>query len=419
LLKLKEVFSFLKKEGMMSEWREYKLKQLTIKIGSGATPRGGSNSYKEAGISLIRSQNVLDFGFSESGLAFIDEEQANQLKNVEVLSNDILLNITGDSVARCCIVPDKYLPARVNQHVSIIRLISEKANQQFIFYYLQYLKPELLISAEIGATRNAITKGMIEEIEISLPPLPEQRAIASILSSLDDKIDLLHRQNATLEKMAETLFRQWFVEEAGEEWEEILLGDLIEIKGGFAYKGEFIGSGDSLLLGMGCVSYSDRFLTTGARAYSGECPEKYLVKPGDLVIATRQQSDNLPILGFPAIVPEDLAGKKVIVGANLYRVNNNSTLSNYLIYLLLKTRDYKNHIISSAKGSTVRMITKDAIESYGVIMPPKEVIDTLEQVITPINNKSISIITQIRTLTAMRDSLLPKLMSGEVKVEFV
>lgn len=156
----------------MSEWREYKLKQLTIKIGSGATPRGGSNSYKEAGISLIRSQNVLDFGFSESGLAFIDEEQANQLKNVEVLSNDILLNITGDSVARCCIVPDKYLPARVNQHVSIIRLISEKANQQFIFYYLQYLKPELLISAEIGATRNAITKGMIEEIEISLPPSP-------------------------------------------------------------------------------------------------------------------------------------------------------------------------------------------------------------------------------------------------------
>ena len=203
----------------MSEWKEYRLKDLTTKIGSGATPKGGNSSYKSEGISLIRSQNVLDFAFTNEGLAFIDDKQADDLKNVTVLEGDVLLNITGDSVARVCKVPPKVLPARVNQHVALIRTDAKIASGAFMLYYLQHIKPHLLSISEIGGTRRALTKGMIEELEIVLPPLTEQKAIASILSSLDDKIDLLHRQNATLEKMAETLFRQWFVEEAKEEWD--------------------------------------------------------------------------------------------------------------------------------------------------------------------------------------------------------
>ena len=112
----------------MSEWKEYKLKDLTTKIGSGATPTGGGNAYKLEGISLIRSQNVLDFRFSYDGLALIDNEQAYSLKNVIVTRNDVLLNITGDSVARVCKVPIEVLPARVNQHVAIIRADETKTN---------------------------------------------------------------------------------------------------------------------------------------------------------------------------------------------------------------------------------------------------------------------------------------------------
>src|SRR5574341_624181 len=202
----------------MNEWKEDKLKDLTTKIGSGATPTGGDNAYKMEGISLIRSQNVLDFQFSYDGLAFIDEEQADALRNVTVQSEDVLLNITGDSVARVCKVPDKILPARVNQHVAIVRADKEKLDSDYLLYNLQAKKEYLLSISEIGATRRALTKGMIEDLDFLIPPLPEQKAIASILSSLDDKIDLLHRQNKTLEALAETLFRQWFVEEAEEGW---------------------------------------------------------------------------------------------------------------------------------------------------------------------------------------------------------
>ena len=108
-------------------WKTHKLRDLCTKIGSGATPRGGKESYlDESPVALIRSQNVLDFSFSFDGLAFIDEEQACQLSNVELQERDVLLNITGDSVARVCQVPSAILPARVNQHVSIIRSDSSK-----------------------------------------------------------------------------------------------------------------------------------------------------------------------------------------------------------------------------------------------------------------------------------------------------
>ena len=103
-------------------------------------------------------------------------------------------------------------------------------------------------------------------------------------------------------------------------WKKTRLGNLISIKGGFSYKGEFIGKGKALLLGMGCVSFSENFLHSGARLYSGHVPNTFVAKPNDIVLATRQQSDNMPILGVPAIIPESLKNETVIVGTNLYKV---------------------------------------------------------------------------------------------------
>lgn len=108
-------------DGVPEGWERVRLKDLTTKIGSGATPKGGEGAYKDEGITLIRSLNVYDYRFDESGLAFIDDTQASKLANVVVEPNDVLLNITGASVGRCCMVQDRHLPARVNQHVMIIR----------------------------------------------------------------------------------------------------------------------------------------------------------------------------------------------------------------------------------------------------------------------------------------------------------
>lgn len=158
----------------MSEWPIVTLGNYCSKIGSGATPRGGNSVYLDEGeICLIRSQNIYNDGFKPDGLVFINEDSADKLKNVVIEEDDILLNITGDSVARVCLVEAKYLPARVNQHVAIIRPKQNKFDARFLRYFLATPKMQdmLLVLASAGATRNALTKGMIESLEVPKPPL--------------------------------------------------------------------------------------------------------------------------------------------------------------------------------------------------------------------------------------------------------
>lgn len=149
------------------------------------------------------------------------------------------------------------------------------------------------------------------------------------------------------------------------EWKEYRLGDILSIKSGFSYKGKYIGTGESLLLGMGCVSFREKFLMSGARPYSGPYDDRYKVYPGDIVLATRQQSDNLPILAMPAMVPNSLEGKDIVIGTNLYKVEiTDKSFPNDYIYWLLKTKRYVNYIAGVKTGTTVSMVTKKNVEDF-------------------------------------------------------
>ncbi len=182
-----------------SDWKEVVLKDLTTKIGSGSTPRGGRSSYKDVGISLIRSMNVHDNDFRVKGLAFIDEQQAAKLSNVTIEQNDVLLNITGASVARCCVVPKEVLPARVNQHVSILRCDKKQLLPEFLHLCLisPYYKNKLLVVSGGGATREAITKVSQENFKIRIPSVVQQQVIVNYLSDIRSKNSKLiqHYQN--------------------------------------------------------------------------------------------------------------------------------------------------------------------------------------------------------------------------------
>ena len=151
------------------------LKQLCSKIGSGATPKGGKTAYQESGVSLIRSTNVFDYAFSYDDLAHISDEQADQLSNVVVEENDVLFNITGVSVTRCCIVPADVLPARVNQHVIILRPNTAMPMSYYIMTTLCSAenKAKLLGIAQSGSTREAINKQEMESFSIPVPPTKE------------------------------------------------------------------------------------------------------------------------------------------------------------------------------------------------------------------------------------------------------
>ena len=169
-------------------WEKHRLSKLTLKIGSGATPRGGRESYVNEGIALIRSMNVYDGKFIFKDLAYLTNVQAEKLNNVIVESDDVLLNITGASVSRCCIVPQIILPARVNQHVSIIRCKKHLLSPIFLNQLLITSEFKSLlqkIGESSGATRQAITKNQIEELTIPIPPLSLQNEFADFVAQID------------------------------------------------------------------------------------------------------------------------------------------------------------------------------------------------------------------------------------------
>lgn len=159
-----------------TQYPKVTLQKICSKIGSGATPKGGKTAYIDEGISLIRSTNVFDFRFEYSDLAHINQNQADALANVTVESNDVLFNITGVSVARCCMVPDDVLPARVNQHVMIVRPIKGENMSYYIMFTLCSAdnKAKLLGIGQSGSTREAINKQELESFEI---PLPDDNAL--------------------------------------------------------------------------------------------------------------------------------------------------------------------------------------------------------------------------------------------------
>lgn len=195
-------------------WNCDRLSNQCVKIGSGSTPRGGKAAYKESGISLIRSLNVHDYNFQYRDLAFINNAQAAKLANVEVKEKDVLLNITGVSVARCCRVPANVLPARVNQHVSIVRAKSEQLSSSYLLFALcsSNYKQRLLGSSEAGSTRQAITKGDIEEFEILIPDVGSMKCFERLTDKLilnKERISaqtesLLNLQTLLLQKMTKT-----------------------------------------------------------------------------------------------------------------------------------------------------------------------------------------------------------------------
>ena len=194
-------------------WKTDYLKNVTNKIGSGATPKGGKESYQAEGITLIRSMNVHDGRFEYKDLAHITDEQAKQLENVTIEENDVFINITGASVARSCIVPKHILPARVNQHVAIIRCITSILNPVFAnnMFLNHSFKGQLLDIGETGgATRQAITKQQLETLEVILPPIELQEQFAAFVEQTDKSKVIIQQSLDTLETLKKSLMQEYF-----------------------------------------------------------------------------------------------------------------------------------------------------------------------------------------------------------------
>ena len=419
---------------MPENWKTYKLGEITSKIGSGATPRGGKEAYLNSGISLIRSQNVLDFSFSIDGLAFINEGQAKALNNVTIESRDVLLNITGDSVARVCQVPDRWIPARVNQHVAIIRANQGKLSPEFLLYSLltKGNKNTLLTLASAGATRNALTKSMIEDFEITIPPLSEQTAIASILSAIDDKIENNLQMNKTLEEMAMTLYKHWFVDFGPFREGEFVDSELGRIPKGWEVKRleEIITSlskgttprqsdVDGLNVEIPFLKVKD-VNDDGGIKYSGIEYIPKTVHENQLKRSILKTNDILfsiaGTIGRVSIVPEKLDNSNCNQALAFIRLKDkNGHLP--LVYYWLKSESTQREINSSIVQGVQANVSLAVLKDLRLVLADSKNMILFNVEMIPILSLIFECRTENQTLTALRDTLLPKLISGEVRLK--
>ncbi len=193
-------------------WPWQELGERLVFHGSGATPRGGKKSYATSGIPLVRSMNVYDFRFDKTNLAHINGDQATELDRVTIEDGDVLLNITGASVARCCTAPEQVVGGRVNQHVMLLRVDQDHTDSRWLAMALAGpYKSNLLAIAGSGATREALTRSDVSSFRISFPPIEVQKRSADILHLYNALIEHNRRRIEILEEMARLLYQEWFV----------------------------------------------------------------------------------------------------------------------------------------------------------------------------------------------------------------
>ena len=380
------------------------------KIGSGFTPRGGKSVYKSSGIALIRSQNVLDISMDKTGLAYISNEQAKIMNGVIVQKDDVLLNITGDSVARVSLVNEEFLPARVNQHVAIIRVDKNIILPSYLQYFLHTQKKYLLQIAASNSTRNALTKEIISELEIKLPSLKTQTNVALVLDLIQCKIKSNKSINDNLEKQLRTIYDYWFTQ--------------------FDFPDE---KGKPYRFSGGKMVWNEEL--------KREIPEGWCVKKLSeiLNVITGKEDANFSSLNGQykfftcsntTLLCDEFAfdGKAVLIAGNgdfnvkHYSGKFNAYQRTYVLLpkeVLLRAQIYLvakqmiNRFVNGSNGSIVKFITKGDIENITIFIPHdlqlykllNDLLDAIE-----VNQQEID------QLIKLRDWLLPMLMNGQATV---
>lgn len=371
----------------MSEWKECKIKDITSKITSGGTPKSSEAKYYDGIIPWLNTKEI-NFNRIAKTERCITEEGYNNSSAKWIPKGSVIVAMYGATAAK---VAYTQIDLTTNQACCNLIIDDNKADSQFVYYYIQSSYEELLNLA-CGAAQQNLSVGVIADFPIFLPSLDEQKRIAFILSSLDDKIDLLNRENTTLEAMAETLFRQWFIEEAKEDWEEVRLGDVAVLNAG----GDKPKNVSPIRTKEFSVPiFSNGIDNEGLYAYT-DAPkiveESVTISArGTIGYVVLRTEPFVPIVRLITIRPKEMVTSK-------------------FLYFWAKTQDIYG------TGTTQQQLTVPDFKQTKLFLPEKELIERFTIVANQYYNKIISNKKQIQTLIQTRNVLLPKLMSNKIKI---
>ena len=391
----------------MSSWKECKLGDVAEIIGGG-TPSTSNNEFWNGNIPWLTPRDLTGYSkvYISHGERFITE---SGLKNssAKLMPKGTVLLTSRAPIGYVVIAENGIC---TNQGFKSLVPNFEILNSEFLYYWLKS-NTDYLQQLGTGTTFAEISGSVVKNIDISLPPLEEQKAIAEVLSSLDDKIDLLHRQNQTLESLAQTIFRQWFIEEAKEEWEEVLITDLFEVRDGTHDSPKQKEFGKKLLTSKHILKNKLDF--ESSYFISEEDFEKInqrsVVEQGDILFSM------IGTIGLTYLEQSneiDYAIKNI----GLFKTSQNKKFM-YFVYLWLNSSFGVEFIHENRSGSTQEYISLGSLRNIIFNLPNYKIIDLFNEKMEPIFEKINTNMKQIKSLENLRDTLLPKLFSGEVRVE--
>jgi type I restriction enzyme S subunit len=424
---------------MSDSWKNYKLGEILILL----TDYHANGAYEKlkANVTLldssdyaimIRTKNFEQNSFAND-LKYIDKHAYNYLSKSKVYPGDLIMNKIANP-GTVYFMPDLRRPVSLAMNLFLLRINSSIANQFYVYNYLR-LHEDYVKSFSAGTAAKTITKDAVRNLDIILPPLPEQQAIAEILSALDEKIELNLKMNKTLEEMANTLYKHWFVDfgpfkdgkfvasELGmipEGWSIETFSNIYELRKGLSYKSAFYSEDGIPMINLKCVDRNGGFRYDGIKYYKGEYKPQHVVTHGDLLVAMTDLTQDRSVVGSPLLAPNIKSKSDVIASLDLSilkQIDEDFPNLNLYFYYLMRTKQYHEYIVGFGNGSTVVHLDKMGIVNYRALLPTKEVVEGFNNQVESIRKMIELNREENDSLTVTRNYLLPKLISGEIRVK--
>ena len=395
----------------MSEWREYQLDDVAV-INPSESLKKGELARK------VPMEYLSPFTKKVSGFSIESYDGGMKFRNGDTIIARITPSLENGKTAFIDFLDNDEIAFGSTEFI-VLREKEKLSDKHFLYYFA--ISPEFrdvaILSMTGSSGRQRVQTDVVREHTFLLPPLPEQKAIATVLSSLDDKIDLLHRQNKTLEAMAETLFRQWFVEpahrggEADESWEEVELKELVfHIKPGTNSQPKRVEKGISFLnvrnLNNGFVKHDDTTKVDINEYY--KIHKNWQPEENDVLIS------RIGTLGIVAVLTkEDLP---LVIHYNMLNLKP-KLVSYQFLFFLLKSSFFQEKYFANARQSVQEYLAIEDVEAIKIYLPLSDPsFRNKEKILNELFDKKYANHKKIQTLEKLRDTLLPKLMSGEVRV---
>ena len=436
--------------GVSSKWQECPFEEvIDFQEGPGILAK----DFRAEGVPLIRLAGLGRGASLLDGCNYLDPEFVERrYAHFKVKSGDILLS-TSASLGRTAVVDEVSEGCIVYTGIIRMRPSDKRLYAPFILYLLESPNFQEQIEAMgAGSVIRHFGPSHLRQMTVRIPPLPTQRRIADILSALDDKIELNRQTNATLEAIAQAIFKEWFVNfnfplaslastgSANEPPSELVEGkgpmqeselgpipvgwrvavfeEELDAERGLSYKGAGLEIDNAMPMhNLNSVYEGGGYKFEGIKYYSGEYKEKHIIKPGDLIITNTEQGHKFLLIGYPAIVPS-LFGEIGIYSHHIYRVRPkpHSYLTSDFLYQLLLQPEIRDQVVGFSNGTTVNMLKIQGLQKPKFVLPPKELVSKFSELALNIRLKQEEFIKQSTTLAQIRDALLPKLMRGEIEL---